>query len=159
MSEIIANIPSRRRRQTAYAAMSSRRRPTGLRATQLTPSSRLEPRVTSCELIDWSELGKPDGRQQLSLTVTFELPAGGGGLYVWNVNRLEIEHMSPAERRAHTAANRHATLTPYTVGNLVIHSGHQLHQIAPLHDPQPNDRRITLQAHALPVDSRWIIYW
>jgi hypothetical protein len=31
--------------------------------------------------------------------------------------------------------------------------------MAPAHDPQPDDQRITMQAHALPVDGQWVIYW
>ena len=81
------------------------------------------------------------------------------GLMVWNFNRMEIEAMTDEARRAHMSANRHASRHPYTPGHLAVHSGHQLHQMAPAHDPQPTDERITMQAHALPVDGRWVIYW
>jgi hypothetical protein len=111
------------------------------------------------ELIDWSQLGVPDGREQLSLTLAISLPAEGGGLMVWNINRMEIEAMTAEARRAHMSANRHASRHPYTPGHLAVHSGHQLHQMAPAHDPQPTDERITMQAHALPVDRQWVIYW
>jgi hypothetical protein len=111
------------------------------------------------ELIDWSRIGAADGGEQLSLTLAIALPAEGGGLLVWNINRMEIEAMTEEARRAHMAANRHATRHPYTPGHLAVHSGHQLHQMAPAHDPQPTDERITMQAHALPVDRRWVIYW
>ena len=43
------------------------------------------------------------------------------------------------------------------VGHLAVHTGHQLHQIAPTKDVQASDRRMTMQAHALPVDGRWLI--
>lgn len=109
--------------------------------------------------IDWRGWGTPDRDKQLSLTVTFALPASGGGLLVWNINRLAIEKMGDAQRRAHAAANRNATYHPYTVGHLVAHSGHQLHQIATTRDLQRSDQRITMQAHALPVDGQWLIYW
>lgn len=111
------------------------------------------------EKIDWTGMGTPDFDQQLSLTVAVELPASGGGLLVWNINRLEIERMSDEARRVHMATHRHAAYHAYTVGNLVVHSGHQLHQIAKTRDVQATDRRITMQAHALPVDGRWVIYW
>lgn len=109
--------------------------------------------------IDWTNWGVPDRDQQLSLTVTIALPASGGGLLVWNINRLAIEKMADDERRAHMAANRNAVFHPYTVGHLAMHTGHQLHQIAPTRDVQATDQRITMQAHALPVDGRWLIYW
>lgn len=109
--------------------------------------------------IDWSGWGTPDRERQLSVTIALALPAAGGGLLVWNINRLAIERMSADEPRAHTAANRDAEYHAYTVGHLAVHSGHQLHQIAPTKDVQPGDERITMQAHAIPVNGRWLIYW
>ena len=109
--------------------------------------------------IDWDGWGTPERDRQLSLTVTLALPASGGGLLVWNINRLAIGRMSADERRAHMAANRDAVYHAYTVGHLAVHTGHQLHQIASTKDVQPGDQRITMQAHALPVDGRWLIYW
>ena len=111
------------------------------------------------EKIDWTGIGTPDFDQQLSLTIAIELPATGGGLLVWNINRLDIEKMTDEQRKAHMAAHRNAAYHAYTVGNLVVHSGHQLHQIAKTKDVQATDRRITMQAHALPVDGQWVIYW
>lgn len=111
------------------------------------------------EFIDWSAIGVPDGRRQLSLTLAIALPAGGGGLLLWNINWLEIEAMTPKDRRAHLVANRRATRQPYTPGHLIVHSGHQLHQIPNTPDERPDDERITIQAHALPVDGQWIVYW
>lgn len=111
------------------------------------------------EHVDWRDIGVVDRDRQLSLTVAIELPASGGGLLVWKVNRLEIETMTPEVRRAHMAANRQAAYHAYTVGNLVVHSGHQLHQIAKTKDVQATDRRITMQSHASPVDGQWVIYW
>jgi hypothetical protein len=110
-------------------------------------------------LIDWRTIGVPDRRQQISATLPIALPAEGGGLLLWNINRMEIEAMTPEARRTHNAANRTAVRHPYTPGHLVAHSGHQLHQIPSAAHPQPDDERITLQAHALPVDGRWIVYW
>jgi len=111
------------------------------------------------EHIDWTMIGAPDTDAQLSLTLSIKLPAGGGGLLVWNINRIEIEKMPRDERIAHSRVNRVATFEAYEVGTLAIHSGHQLHQIGPAPHLQPGDERITLQAHALPVDGRWILYW
>lgn len=111
------------------------------------------------ELIDWSPIGSPDVGAQLSMTLTIALPAAGGGLLVWNINRRALDGMTPAERVAHSRANRVARREPYTVGHVAVHSGHELHQIGPAPDLRPGDERITLQAHAVPVDGRWIIYW
>jgi hypothetical protein len=111
------------------------------------------------EHVDWTQFGVPDTDAQLSLTLSIKLPAGGGGLLVWNINRIEIERM-PLERRIeHSRANKTATFEAYEVGTVAIHSGHQLHQIGPAPHLQPGDERITLQAHALPVDGKWTLYW
>jgi hypothetical protein len=111
------------------------------------------------EQIDWAGWGTPDRSRQVSLTVAISLPASGGGLLVWNINRLAVEQMGDEERRAHMAANRNAVYHPYSVGHLAVHTGHFLHQIASTRDVQDTDQRITLQSHALPVDGRWLIYW
>ena len=110
------------------------------------------------ELLDWTPIGEPDTSTQLSLTLSLALPSGGGGLLVWNINRLEIAKMTPPQRRAHSAENRVADYKPYTVGHLAVHSGHQLHQIAPAREAEPEDMRVTMQAHALRVGSRWVVY-
>ncbi|MDA0811331.1 MAG: hypothetical protein O3C21_02915 [Verrucomicrobia bacterium] len=111
------------------------------------------------ELLDWTSIGEPDTSTQLSLTLSLALPSGSGGLLVWNINRLEVAKMTPEERRVHSAESRVADYKPYTVGHLAVHSGHQLHQIAPAREGEPEDMRVTMQAHALRVGSRWIVYW
>jgi hypothetical protein len=58
------------------------------------------------EHIDWTTIGTPDTDAQLSLTLSVKLPAGGGGLLVWNINRIEIEKMPQAHTRAPTAWRR-----------------------------------------------------
>lgn len=110
------------------------------------------------ELIDWTAIGAPETSSQLSLTLALALPEAGGGLLVWNINRTEIMRLPEDERRAHMQANRFATHHRYAIGSLALHSGHQLHQIAPT-PAQPGDQRITLQAHALRVDGEWLLYW
>ena len=111
------------------------------------------------ELVDWNQIGRAEGREQLSLTLAITLPREGGGLMVWNINRMDIEAMTDEARREHMRVNRNASRHAYVPGHLAVHSGHQLHQMAPAHDPQPDDQRITMQAHALPVDGTWVIYW
>ena len=111
------------------------------------------------ELVDWTPIGTPDIPSQLSLTLALALPASGGGLLVWNINRMDIMRLTADGRTAHMRANRFATMHPYAVGSLALHSGHQLHQIAPTPDPQPEDQRITLQAHMLRVNGQWVMYW
>ena len=111
------------------------------------------------ELIDWSMWGHADYERQLSMTLAVVLPASGGGLLVWNVNRMDLMKIPKDARQAHREANRTPEYQAYGIGRLVVHSGHQLHQAASTLNPRPTDRRVTLQAHAVPVDGRWIIYW
>ena len=53
-------------------------------------------------------------------------------------------------------------LHPYNTGGLVIHSGHSVHQIAPMPaKPGQTDSlaRITLQGHAIRAGGIWRLYW
>ena len=109
--------------------------------------------------IDWSEVGAVDTADQRSLTLSVSLPAAGAGLRIWDIDAREMARLTVEEQRARRAANRQPTYVPYTVGSLVIHTGHHLHQIAPLRDQRPEDERITLQAHAVPTGDRWVMYW
>jgi hypothetical protein len=111
------------------------------------------------ESIDWSEIGEVDKSRHLSMTLTITLPADGGGLWVWNVNNLELAELDIDGRRELLRENRKAEYHSYSVGRVALHSGHQLHQIAPTRKMVEGDERITLQAHALPVNGQWLCYW
>lgn len=113
------------------------------------------------EAIDWSGIGTPDPASQLSVTVPVRVPAGGAALRVWDVSWEDARGADRDTRRRLAAANRYPTIHPYRPGVVAIHTGHLLHQIAPFVDPEPDDERLTMQAHALPVDDgdRWIVYW
>jgi len=47
----------------------------------------------------------------------------------------------------------------YQPGTLVLHSGHMLHQIAPVPSVEPDDERIALQGHGIFYDGGWKLYW
>lgn len=113
------------------------------------------------ERLNWTGIGEPEPERQLSLTLSIRLPSGGAALRLWHVGWDEVRNADADERRRLAAAHRTPELRPYNEGRLAVHSGHLLHQIAPFTDPRPGDERLTLQAHALPVDSgdRWIVYW
>ena len=111
------------------------------------------------EHLDWSGLGDIDFDQQLSYTLSVALPRRGAGLLVWNVNDLELRGLDDEEKKEVMRQNRTPALHPYRVGGLAIHSGHQLHQIAPMKQMAADDERITVQGHALPAAGRWILYW
>lgn len=109
--------------------------------------------------IDWSAYGKLDFDRQVSITLSIRLPAGGGGLRVWNINQLDLRKLSKEDAAAMQRANAEPEYHPYRVGTMVLHSGHQLHQIAPAPKLVEGDERLTLQAHAVPATDGWIVYW
>jgi hypothetical protein len=113
------------------------------------------------ELLDWSGHSDPDFENPVSFTVSVVLPRGGGGLHTWDVPYEAVRSLSRQEiaRRFSPVPPRHR---PYVPGGLVLHSGHTLHQIAPLPPTgagDPGDARITLQGHAVRSDGTWWLYW
>lgn len=111
------------------------------------------------EHLDWSGFEGVDFDRQLSYTLSISLPARGAGLLVWNVNDLDLRGLGDEARKEVMRRNRMPSLHRYRVGGLALHSGFQLHQIAPMKEMGPGDERITLQGHALPAGGRWILYW
>lgn len=108
------------------------------------------------EHVDFGALGTPS--THLSLTLAVRLPACGAGLRLWPVFHEELAALPSAERKVKLAGLEPA-LHRYTPGHLVVHSGHQLHQIAPAPGMRPGDERVTLQAHAARVAAGWLLYW
>ena len=107
--------------------------------------------------LDWSRWPAVDRDDQISVTLAIRLPARGGGLQLWPVTYSEIRGMKAAElqRILEDVPAFHA----YREGGLVVHSGYQLHQIAPADGMQPEDERITLQAHAISAGGGYLLYW
>lgn len=100
-------------------------------------------------LLDWSPAEDPvPDAEPLSFTLPLALPASGGGLNVWPdaVDEEQAKAMTPQ-------------LHPYAVGQLTMHSGNLVHQIAPMPRMMPQDRRITIQGHAIRCRKGWSIYW
>ena len=50
-------------------------------------------------------------------------------------------------------------VVPYTIGKLMYHTGHVLHQIIPGYKLQDGDRRMTLQGHGIKCDGIWRLYF
>jgi hypothetical protein len=116
--------------------------------------------------LQFEQLAWPDGadlRRTLSFTLPLRLPRGGGGLSLWDTTKDRVDAF-------YREAGFHGTLNdltlllperfePYRCGELVVHSGLELHRIAPVAAVVPDDLRITLQGHGLRVGNRWQIYW
>ncbi|MEM7586692.1 MAG: hypothetical protein AAF560_25105 [Acidobacteriota bacterium] len=106
------------------------------------------------EYIDWRAHPGLDFSRQLSMTLSIRLPASGGGLKLWDLDFDTYEKMSPAEQRHFKDGRENFEIMPYQEGSMVIHSGFQLHQIAPAREMREGDQRITLQTHAVHGDRR-----
>lgn len=111
------------------------------------------------ENVDWSTYRAVDVSRQLSLTLALRLPPAGSGIYVWNVNDQLLRKIPPDERKQYIAANDQPSYHAYRTGEMVIHNGHYLHQIARLRQMQSGDERITLQGHAISTEKGWVLYW
>jgi hypothetical protein len=109
--------------------------------------------------IDWNLCPQVDLERQLSYTLALRLPTGGSGLYVWNVSDYELRKLTAEERKKHLAANRQPSYHGYKIGEIVVHNGHYLHQIARLRQLPVGEYRITLQGHAVASGNGWILYW
>ena len=109
------------------------------------------------ECVDWSAHPDIDFREAISITLAIRLPAGGGGLRVWDVDLFQVRERQLDEAKKLVRGARWK-IHEYALGELVCHRGHLLHQIAPWVS-KPGDERITLQAHGLYFDGRWNLYW
>ena len=94
----------------------------------------------------------------LSFTLSVALPARGSGLNTWDIRYDEYRNLNTAER-ARLRASQIKEYHPYKLGQAVLHSGLQLHQIAPSQEFEPGDERITLQGHGIRRDGVWQLYW
>jgi len=119
-------------------------------------------------LVDyWKETFQSDFdlSNPMSFTLALELPKNGAGLSTWGINDYEknddyekylksldykkfpYEYLGPPD------------IVPYTVGNMFYFFGDMLHQIAPAYKMDYNDRRITMQGHAIKCKGIWRVYF
>jgi hypothetical protein len=92
--------------------------------------------------LDWSDFGTVDFEHPISFTLSIALPKSGAGLNRWLSSTADAP-----------------TYHPYTAGSMVVHSGFDVHQIAPASELVEGDRRITLQGHGVLADGAWCLYW
>ncbi|MGD1909807.1 MAG: hypothetical protein ACFB2X_02745 [Rivularia sp. (in: cyanobacteria)] len=110
------------------------------------------------KLLNWEEPEKIDFNNTLSLTLAIALPHDGGGLLTWDLHHDNMQTITNEQINsiiAQGAKHYH----PYEIGKFVLHSGHEVHQIAPGQNLQPLDERITLQGHCLRTQDSWWFYW
>lgn len=133
----------------------------------LTDAIPLEPSASVHFDLQYQKLGWPapaevDYGRPLSFTLPLRLPAGGGGVNVWDIHYRETEEAARRNEPFDVEGLRRVRALaryPYARGRLVLHSGHFLHQIAPAEEVRPGDERITMQGHAMRCAGRWLVYW
>jgi hypothetical protein len=107
--------------------------------------------------LDLSNMADVGVDEPVSFTLPVSLPTAGGGLNTWE-KKFDREGEVNSISRADIAGirpKRHL----YHLGEMVLHSGHMLHQAAPAAFAHPDERRITLQGHGIRADGRLYLYW
>jgi hypothetical protein len=91
--------------------------------------------------LDWEDGGArlPDTR--MSFTVPITVPACGAGLWIWDERQKDRRYYA------------------YTPGEMLLHSGDRVHQIANEHLPEPGEVRLTMQGHGRKTNDVWVLYW
>jgi hypothetical protein len=109
------------------------------------------------QLLNWNDGDPPpDCSSPISFTLPLRLPKRGGAMNVWD---LTYEAVAGEQNIMDYAKTHRPMRHSYTLGQLVIHSGHFLHQIAGVPEVEAGDQRITLQGHGLRRGERWLLYW
>jgi hypothetical protein len=111
----------------------------------------------------WNWTSKVDLGETLSFTLPIRLPRRGGGLNVWALSYqryLSIYIAAGGGFKPDDLRHLEApTFHQYAPGQLVVHDGHVMHQVAAVDAVFAEDERITLQGHAAQVDGVWKLYW
>lgn len=115
------------------------------------------------EHLRWPESARAGADYALSFTLPLRLPRRGGGLSLWDTTYERVTDFYAQSAFRGSLADLLPLFVervePYACGELVMHSGHQLHRIAPTPAVDPDDLRITLQGHGRFWDGCWHLYW
>ncbi len=109
-------------------------------------------------MFHWQPSEKVDWNNPISFTQAISLPKSGGGMYMWDLEYAEVKGLNHLEIEE-ISKLRNKTFHPYKVGKLFLHSGHRVHQIAPVKKLQSEDERITLQGHGVLYNNAWQLHW
>lgn len=99
-----------------------------------------------------------DDKNPISFTLAITLPEKGGGLNYWDITFDEKEDWNQVLIES-LSSDSPMHFHPYKRGEIALHKGLYLHQIAPASEMKESDKRITLQGHALFCDGKWRVYW
>ncbi len=110
------------------------------------------------ELLDLTGYDGVDSSRILSFTLPLELPTGGGGLLLWP-KVADPTHEAGRGKTPPRPEDMDRVEVEYTVGELVVHDGWHLHEMAPFRSADGDRARITLQGHAISCDRGWLVHW
>lgn len=137
----------------APAAITTQYAPPGFHIFQWHPRlGELSPKVhfdLQHEHLDWRTSPNMDPDRRFSFTVPITIPAAGAGLYVWPITHGQAVPDAPPD----------ATYHAYRVGDLFLHDGFHLHQIAADRPMNEGEERVTFQGHGVLDDGVWQLYW
>tara|TARA_B100001939_G_scaffold51740_1_gene40995 strand:+ start:1634 stop:2410 length:777 start_codon:yes stop_codon:yes gene_type:complete len=96
----------------------------------------------------------------LSYTLPISLPSNTGGLRVWDFNYLDTLNKDKVEVKKKLMGTSPRTIK-YKIGELVYHSGNNLHQIKSwtYEEGEASTKRITLQGHGFVNNDQLYLYW
>lgn len=104
----------------------------------------------------WDHYKEVDFEKPISFTLPFILPSTGGGLNWWDVYLNENPNR---EQMNQYMREKEMHFLEYHVGDLVLHHGTMMHQIAPMPGAKKEDARISLQGHGVVCDGKMRLYW
>jgi hypothetical protein len=106
----------------------------------------------------WEPKEAADFSNPISFTLAITLPKSGAGMNIWDLPHNEVAQL-PQPKIERLTESRKKYFHAYELGKFSLHSGHFIHQIAPITNIQPDDERITLQGHGLLLQGVWHLYW
>lgn len=109
----------------------------------------------------WAQFAQVDFVDTLTFTLCLRAPLHGAGLNVWG--QMQFDEGHPPQQmprgRFDPAALGPAVRYPYREGGLHFFRGHLVHQMAPGVQLSGQDRRVTLQGHAVRADGIWRMFF
>ena len=107
-----------------------------------------------------NEVNRSQLSKTLSYTLPISLPSETCGLRVWNFNYLDTLNRDKQEVKRKLMEEIPRTIC-YKVGEIVYHSGNNLHQIKSwtYEEGEASTKRITLQGHGFVNNDQLYLYW
>ncbi len=97
-------------------------------------------------------------KQLLSFTLPIALPHNGGGLRMWDWTYDDNKEKSKEEIISGIKDSKMVNIE-YNEGEIIWHSGLNLHQIKSWQSSEKSESRITLQGHGFLIEKTMFLYW